>query len=77
MDLIEFKKLQAYRIADQFLRLKKAEVLTLRNSGEVASETQELGFTAGERLRDFIYFYDFYLISGALILGLTFAIFYF
>ena len=34
MDLIQQRKLQAYKIADKFLRLKKSEVLALRNTGD-------------------------------------------
>ncbi len=38
MHLIEEGKLQAYRIADKFLRLKRSEVLDLRNTGDIAKE---------------------------------------
>ncbi len=76
MDLIEEKKLQAYRIADKFLRLKKSEVLSLRNSGSIVKETLPLSYTASEKIKDFFYFNDFYLFSLAVILGLLFVIFY-
>ena len=76
MDLIEGRKLQAYRIADKFLRLKRNEVLGIRNTGEVVQETTQLVYTQGERIRDFFYFNDFYLICLAIVLALLYVIFY-
>ena len=76
MDLISERKLQAYRIADKFLRLKKTEVLSLRNTGDVPNETVEFAYTKNEKFSDFFYFNDFYLVSGAIILGLIFFIFH-
>jgi excisionase family DNA binding protein len=68
MDLIDEKTLLAYRIANQFLRLKKSDVLSLRNSGSVAAETVQHPYTAAERFKDFFYFNDFYLVSIFIIL---------
>ena len=76
MDIIEQRKLQAYRIADKFLRLKKAEVLNLLSSGHIKSENTQIGFTKLERIKDFLYFNDFYILSSAFILILIFIIFY-
>ena len=67
MDLVEEKKLQAYRIADQFLRLKKSEVLEIKNAGQVAADSVPQAYTAAEKMADFFYFNDFYLISGVVI----------
>jgi len=74
MDLIEERRLQAYRIAEKFLRLKKADVLTLRGSGQVKSENQELPYTSAERISDFLYFNDFYIFSIFLIFVLIYII---
>jgi excisionase family DNA binding protein len=76
MELVEQRKLQAYRIADKFLRLKKSEVLTLRNTGSVVQEQAALAYTSGERIRDFVYYNDFYIISGLVAAGLLCFIFY-
>lgn len=76
MDLIDEKKLQAYRIADKFLRLKKSEVLSLRSSGSIVKETLPINYTTSEKIKDFFYYNDFYLFSLAVILGLLFVIFY-
>ena len=75
MDLIDEGKLQAYKIADQFLRLKKNEVNNLKNTGKVATEIMIHPYSAGERFRDFFYFNDFYLACSGLIAVLVFIIF--
>src|SRR5580698_10173738 len=76
MDLIEGGKLQAYRIADQFLRLKRNEVVNMLSTGEVVSESVAHGYTSAERVRDFFYFNDFYMIAIAIIGVLLYIIFY-
>ncbi len=76
MDLIEAKKLEAYRIADKFLRLKKSEVLDLRNAGHVAREDHQFAYTSVEKIKDFFHFNDFYILSLIIILELLYIIFY-
>lgn len=75
MDLIEERKLQAYRIADKFLRLKKSEVLNLRNTGHIAREEKQIDYTPAEKVRDFFFFNDFYILSFAVIFMLLYIIF--
>ena len=75
-DLIESGQLHAYRIADQFLRLKRSEVLLIKTSGQVASEAIQYEYTFPERLRDFIVFNDFYIIALAIALVLAYFIFF-
>ena len=76
MDLIEEKKLHAYRIADKFLRLKRSEVMTLRNSGHVTREDHQIAYTTAEKVKDFLYFNDFYIVSGLIVFQLLYVIFY-
>ena len=76
MDLIQERKLQAYRIADQFLRLKKSEVVNIHSTGSVAREITPVAYTSQEKLRDFFYFNDFYIFCCLLILALLFYIFF-
>jgi excisionase family DNA binding protein len=68
MDFVDGKKLQAYRIADQFLRLKKDEVLSLRNTGTVVNENVQHPYTQSDRLKDFFYYNDFYMVSAGVII---------
>jgi len=76
MDLIGGGKLQAYRIADKFLRLKRADVLTLRNDGNIVKEHHAIPYTSAERISDFFYYNNFYFLSSILILVLLYIIFY-
>ncbi|MFT7538123.1 MAG: hypothetical protein ACI9F2_000263 [Lysobacterales bacterium] len=76
MELIEVRTLQAYRIADKFLRLKKSDVLGLRNDGSVIKETASHAYTSAERLKDFLYFNDFYIFVSIVILSLLYIVFY-
>ena len=71
MDLIESGNLQAYKIADQFLRLKRNEVVNMRTTGQVVSENVTHSYTSGERVRDF-----FYLVSLVIIGILLYIIFF-
>ena len=75
MDLIENGKLHAYKIANQFLRLKKNEVHELKNTGKVAVELIIYPYSFSERTRDFFYYNDFYLICAGIISVLIFIIF--
>lgn len=76
MDLIEGHQLQAYRIADQFLRLKRHEVMQIRLGGTVASENTAHEYTLAQRVGDFFYFNDFYLLALLVVAGLLYVIFY-
>src|SRR5277367_3052286 len=76
MDLIENGNLQAYKIADQFLRLKRNEVVNMISTGQVVSENFTHDYTTGERVRDFFYFNDFYLIALVIIGALLYIIFF-
>ncbi len=76
MDLVKEGNLKAYKIAEQFLRLKKNEVLSIRKSGTVAVENVQLEYTLSERVRDALYFNDFYFMSLLIILGLVYIIFF-
>ena len=76
MDLIEASRLQAYRIAGQFLRLKKSEILSLQATGKIVEDVAQHKYTTGERIRDFLYFNDFYITSFLIIVLLLYVIFY-
>ena len=76
MDLIEAGQLQAYRIAEQFLRLKRNEVMQVRTSGEVKAEQVRYEYSFGEKTKDFLYFNDFYLGSLVVVFVLLYIIFF-
>ena len=74
MDMIDANELQAYKLANQFLRLKRAEVLVLQRSGSIKNETTEFPYTLTERIKDYFYFNDFYLVSGIIIIILVYIV---
>jgi excisionase family DNA binding protein len=74
MDLIDDEKLQAYKIANQFLRLKKNEVNDLKNTGKITTELVIYPYSLAERIRDFFYFNDFYLVCAGIIAVLLFIV---
>jgi len=74
MDLIEEEQLTAYRIANQFLRLKKTDVLKLQTSGSVEPESVQQPYTWNEKLLDFFYFNDFYMVCAIIIAILIYII---
>ncbi len=76
MDLVEESRLQAYKIAGQFLRLKRSEVLDLQTTGNVVEEVVQHKYTTVERIKDFFYFNDFYIASMFIITALLYLIFY-
>ncbi|MBF0484005.1 MAG: helix-turn-helix domain-containing protein [Candidatus Omnitrophica bacterium] len=75
MDLIEERKLQAYKIANKFLRLKHSEVMAIKDAGEVKVETVQYAYSAAERMQDFFYYNSFYMFMGGVIVVLLYIIF--
>ncbi|MDP8266724.1 MAG: helix-turn-helix domain-containing protein [Candidatus Aceula meridiana] len=75
MELVDEERLQAYRIAGQFIRFKRSDVLSLKSAGTVASETTHHEYTRRERFYDFIYFNDFYILSFFIVLFFLYIIF--
>lgn len=74
MDMIERNELQAYKIANQFLRLKRSEVAVLQQAGTVKNETVRYQYTTQERIHDFFYYNDFYLITVIAIAVLVYIV---
>lgn len=64
--LVDSGKLPAYKIAGQYLRFKEEEVNLL---------IKKPHRSAAERIKEFIYFYDFYIIAFIIILVILYFIF--
>ena len=76
MSLIDEKKLLSYRIADQYLRLKRTDVVSLRDSGAITAEMVRFPYTMQERFQDFLAYNDFYIVSAVVILVLLGIVFF-
>ena len=69
--LVRQGKLIGYRLGGQFLRFRPDQVKTVKdqlrfrpNTGRLTVQTRTSWL---HRTRDFLYFYDFYLVSAALL----------
>ena len=76
IDLAESGKIPAYKVGGVYLRFKRSQVEEFRKSGEHPAHkrdavNQKPSFP--ERLSDFIYFNDFYIVS-AIIIALIFIV---
>ena len=77
-DIIEMTKrgkLPHYKVAGEFLRFKKGEVLNVKDDIQKKFNLKKHRITFGERVREFFYFNDFYIISGGIIVFLLWYIF--
>lgn len=64
-------EIPAYKVGGVYLRFQKDQVERLTHvSRRQKADAHSSGYSAGERLRDFFYFYDFYILSAILIVVL-------
>ena len=71
--LVQQGRLTGYKLAGQFLRFRPDQVQELKAQGVLASTTvAPVAARRGwaEKTRDFIYFYDFYLLAFVLLAAL-------
>ncbi len=77
LDLVDNGSIPAYKVGGVYLRFKREQVETfkksLKLSGDSKSKTGEYPFR--EKLNDFFYFNDFYILSVMLILLILVIIF--
>ncbi|MFA5276109.1 MAG: helix-turn-helix domain-containing protein [Candidatus Omnitrophota bacterium] len=78
MQLAESGAIPAYKVGGVYLRFKKEQIHEFRKLAShpsvVKGRVREK-YSLGEKLKDFLYFNDFYLISALLIIFLLFIIF--
>ena len=69
--LVREGKLTGYRLGGRFLRFRPTQVEGLKKStrteGTPALEAAVPGRSWGDRVKEFIYFYDFYIVSSSLL----------
>ena len=72
VELAEQGIISAYKVGGVYLRFQKEQVeqyWSKRKTAQHKGDGQDL-YTAGERIKDFFYFYDFYILSAILIIAL-------
>lgn len=75
LDLAESGKIPAYKVGGVYLRFRRDQVLEFRRSRKPLSvETGTSQYSFRDKLRDFFYFNDFYIVVGVLIILLLIVI---
>lgn len=79
MDLAQAGVIPAYKVGGVFLRFKKEQIHDYQRSAHPSLAKSKVSVSKPaslqEKISDFLYFYDFYILSGALILLLLIIIF--
>jgi excisionase family DNA binding protein len=77
VELAESGILPAYKIGGLYLRFKKEQVLEFKKStsGSSAKPAPEQTYSFEDRVSDFFYFNDFYLLAAVLVAALLVIIF--
>lgn len=77
MDLAEKGTLPAYKVGGVYLRFKKEQIYDFKRSSYRPGGKQEKPekYPAQSKLGDFLYFNDFYIVSGLIIALILFVIF--
>jgi len=70
IDLANQGEIPAYRVGGEFLRFRQEEILKIKNKFKKVSS-----YSWEEKISDFFYFNDFYIISLILIFFLLWIIF--
>lgn len=77
VELSQEGAIPAYKVGGVYLRFQKAQIEHYKNKisgGADHKNSSKAGYTAADRLRDFFYFYDFYIFSAILIIVLLMII---
>ncbi|OIO78829.1 MAG: hypothetical protein COW11_04085 [Candidatus Omnitrophica bacterium CG12_big_fil_rev_8_21_14_0_65_43_15] len=76
-ELMKAKQINAYRLGGEFLRFKQPDLdqAKLLLSVEEKPQQQEVKYSFFSRIRDYVYYNDFYIIVAILIIVLLAIIF--
>lgn len=78
IDLAEDGKIPAYKVGGLYLRFKREQVDEFRKTIKIShphKKAEPVKYSAKDRIRDFFYFNDFYVVSLLIIVGMLFIIF--
>lgn len=74
IDLVDEGKVTAYQIGGQYLRLNREQIEGMKNSNLIEPENLQHKYTWIERIKDFFYYNDFYIVSLIIIAFLLYII---
>ena len=77
MDLAESGAVPAYKIAGVYLRFKRHEIESYKKKAApfIHKEKEAEAYTLQDKISDFFYFNDFYILSGLLVIFMLLIIF--
>ncbi len=76
IELAESGKIPAYKVGGQYLRFKRTQIEEFKKKLRIPHAVRESSskYSLKERLQDFIYFYDFYILSILLVIWMLIII---
>ncbi len=74
IELTQANKIPHFKVAGEFLRFKKEDIVGLRREIQKKFNIHKEKASLTERIRDFLYFNDFYIISSLIIVVLLWTI---
>lgn len=74
IDLSNASLLPSFKVAGEFLRFRKEDILKVKETIKNKYNLPERKYQPRERLREFLYFNDFYIVSAAIIFVLLWTI---
>jgi excisionase family DNA binding protein len=75
IDLAKANLLPSLKVAGEFIRFRKEDILRVKETIKKKYNLPEKKHHRFERLKEFLYFNDFYIISSAVIIVLFWVIF--
>ncbi len=75
IELTENNKIPHFKVAGEFLRFRKDDIVDLKKEIQKRFNIHKEKVSTSERIREFIYFNDFYIVSSIVIVVLLWAIF--
>lgn len=70
IELAEKREIPAYKVGGVYLRFQKDQIEQFLRASGSEKPQQKVVSPVSERLKDFFYFYDFYIIATAIIVTL-------
>lgn len=75
IDLANANLLPSLKLPGEFLRFRKEEILKVKETIKKKYNLPERKYQFAEKLKEFVYFNDFYIVSLTIIITLLFVIF--
>lgn len=78
LDLVESNRLPAYKVGGVYLRFKQEQIEEFKKSFRPASPGRNIAkseYTLRDRVSDFFYFNDFYILAALIVLLILVVIF--